>query len=117
MKNSFKGKPKKIVGSITKPGTRYVVNQSKITLRTTENRPKVTTLTGKNTSFRIGLINEKRIVKTMLATASVSQLAKEIVGKNQARIKRMIAVRSNGLSITSSIAQEDLKNKHLLRGV
>jgi len=53
----------------------------------------------------------------MLATASVSQLAKEMVGKNQARIKRMIAVRSNGLSITSSIAQEDLKNKHLLRGV
>lgn len=90
-----------------------MVNQSKITFNTTENRPRVTTLTGKKTSFKIGLTKENKIVSTKLAIAKVSQLAKEIVGKNQARMNKMMAVRSKGLSITSSIAQTWRRRSHL----
>lgn len=69
-----------------------MLSQSKNTFITPENKPKVTTLTGKNRIFKIGLISEYKIVKTTLAMARVNKLLKPTVGNNQAKIANEIPV-------------------------
>jgi hypothetical protein len=67
---------------------------------TKENKPRVMILMGRNSIFKIGLIRPYKTVNTRLAIIKADQLAMEIKGKNQERIKSVIAVRKNGLSMT-----------------
>jgi len=82
---------------ISKPGTKYVTNHSIATLITIENRPKVTTLIGKNKSLIMGLIIFWTKTITILANINVIQLEKRIVGRKYERIQRVMAVFKNSL--------------------
>jgi len=87
-----------VVASMLKPGTKYVANQSKATLITIENRPRVTMLIGRNRSFSAGLAIFWSKVSTTPARIKVIQSVYDTVGKAKARIKMVIMETIIGLS-------------------
>ncbi len=98
-KNSLTYTPNKNIGSIWKPGTRYVASHSSPTLSNVEANPRVTKLIGMSSMCNSGRTTPCKKVSTILANRSVTQFEIETVGKTQANIPSAMAVLSSGRNI------------------
>ena len=104
------GTPNKMRGCIEISGTRYRASQSKPTLSTTENKPRVTILIGSVSSLSTGLTIKLIKVKTMANTTRATQSLYETLGRNQARITIANRVLINGRSTNGN------HSKYLAKG-